>query len=126
MPTTDSLEHMISDLGEKIERNTKILNSILGLIVLIISVPVFTYLWQILFFDGGSEHNDVWWLGGLALIYLTYSLAVKHGFWRIESISPKIKGKWVSMNEGPVFYFLMIIVLCYLIQLMFIPIHAYF
>ena len=80
MPTTDSLEHMISDLGEKIERNTKILNSILGLIVLIISEYSLIYGKFCFLIIFGSEHNDVWWLGGLALIYLTYSLAVKHGF----------------------------------------------
>tara|TARA_B100001778_G_C18114402_1_gene417677 strand:- start:78 stop:455 length:378 start_codon:yes stop_codon:yes gene_type:complete len=125
MSTTDSLEHMISDLGDKIERNTKILNTILGFIVLIISVPVFTFLWHILFNYDASTRGELV-VGGLALIYLTYSLVVKHGFWRIESISPKIKGKWVSMNEGPVFYFLMIFVLCFFIPILSEPIQFYF
>ena len=125
MSTTDSLEHMISDLGDKIERNTKILNTILGFIVLIISVPVSTSLWYILAnYDASTGGNLV--VGGLALIYLTYSLLVKHGFWRIESISPKIKGKWVSMNEGPVFYFLMIIILCFYIGALRRTIQFYF
>ena len=112
MATSDLLEDMVSDLRIKVENNRKILLSILGICVSIMAVAISAILNTV------RDSYDVSQRGPLVMAivsfsYLTYSLAVKHGFWRIESFSPKIKGGWVSIQEAPIYNMLMIFLLSY-------------
>jgi hypothetical protein len=113
MTTSDSLEDMVSDLRVKVENNRKILLSILGICVSIMAVAISAILNTV------RLSYDVSLRGSLVVVivcfsYLTYSLVVKHGFWRIESFSPKIKGRWVSIKDAPIYNTLMILLLSHL------------
>ena len=113
MATSDSLEDMVSDLKVKVENNRKILLSILGICVSVMALAILSILYT----------YPTTYTGAVIPItcfsYLTYCLVVKHGFWRIESISP-FKGRWLTIQEAPIFNILMIYLLSHLTVLHYI------